>query len=111
LQGIKLFKQNRYKEALGILNQLELTSPDDARVWYFAALSQGLATDQLTGLTERLVEKGIERERAGTPSTAVIESAISDLTIAQGRDWLAQYRRRIAGNPKAASLLPSGTGR
>jgi hypothetical protein len=105
LQGIKLFKQNRYKEALGVFNRLELTNPDDARVWYFAALSHGLATGQWSGGTERLVEKGIERERAGTPSTAVIDAAFSDLTAVQGRDWIAEYRRR--GLAKTEESSPS----
>jgi len=95
-QGMKLFKQNRFKEALGVFNRLELTSPDDARVWYFAALSHGFATGQWSGGTERLVEKGIERERAGTPGTQVIDAAFSELSPAQGRDWITEYRRRGA---------------
>jgi len=101
--GIKLLRRNRFKEALGVFNRLELTNPDDARVWYYAALSLGFATNQWTGGTLQLVEKGIERERAGTPSTSTIDAAFSDLPPALGRDWLAEYRRRAASKPEAAS--------
>jgi hypothetical protein len=107
-QGVKLFKQNRFKESLGIFNHLELSSPNDARVWYFAALSRGFATGEWTGSTEELVVKGIERERAGTPSTFIIDSALDDLTASQGRDWLKEYRRRGVGRPDAA--MPSAPG-
>ena len=101
--GMKLLRRNRFKEALGVFNRLELTNPDDARVWYYAALSLGFATNQWTGGTLQLVEKGIERERAGTPSVNTIDAAFSDLPPTLGRDWLAEYRRRAASQPEAAS--------
>jgi hypothetical protein len=107
VQGMKLFKQNRFKEALGVFNRLELTSPDDARVWYFAALSHGFATGQWSGGTERLVEKALERERAGTPSTEIIDAAFSDLTDRQGRDWIAEYRRRGAARTESPAAGPA----
>jgi hypothetical protein len=107
VQGMKLFKQNRFKEALGVFNRLELTSPDDARVWYFAALSHGFATGQWSGGTERLVEKALERERAGTPNTELINAAFSDLTDRQGRDWIAEYRRRGAPRTESPAAGPA----
>ena len=70
--------------------------PDDARVWYFTALANGLATKQWTGETEELVARGVEREKAGTPPAADIDAAFSDLTRANGKDWLAYYRRRAS---------------
>jgi hypothetical protein len=94
--GINLFKQNRFKDALGVFNRLELTHPDDARVWYYAALCLGFSTGQWTGGTQQLVEKGIERERAGTPAGGVIDATFGELSPAQGRDWLGEYRRRAA---------------
>jgi hypothetical protein len=93
--GIELFKQGQYKEALDLFNRLELSMPDDARVWYFAALSHGLATNRWGGGTERLVEKGIDREGAGTPATARIDAAFHDLTPDKGQEWLAFHRRRV----------------
>jgi hypothetical protein len=94
--GIKLFKQSRFKDALGVFNRLELSYPDDARVWYYAALCLGFCTDQWNGGTQRLVEKGIERERAGTPVSSTIDAAFSDLPANLGRDWIVEYRRRAA---------------
>ena len=105
--GIKLFRRNRFTEALGVFNRLELTNPDDARVWYYAALSLGFATNQWTGGTLQLVEKGIERERAGTPSTSTIDAAFSDLAPALGREWLGEYRRRATRKPEATSTSTS----
>jgi hypothetical protein len=94
--GINLFKQNRFRDALGVFNRLELTHPDDARVWYYAALCLGFSTGQWTGGTQQLVEKGIERERAGTPVAGIIDATFNELSPAQGRDWLGEYRRRAA---------------
>jgi hypothetical protein len=103
--GVKLLKQSRFRDALGVFNRLELTHPDDARVWYYAALCLGFSTGQWTGGTQQLVEKGIERERAGTPSASVLDATFGDLPPTLGRDWLGEYRRRAAA--AAASHEPS----
>ncbi len=105
-QGMKLFKQSRFIEALAVFHRLEQSLSDDARVWYFAALCQGSTTALWTGEAERLVTVGIERERAGSPATEVIDAAFSDLTVPQGRDWLAEYRRRAATVPAAGPVPP-----
>jgi hypothetical protein len=94
-QGAKLFRQGRYKEALGVFDGLELTDPDDARVWYYAALSDGFATNDWAKGAVSLVEKGVSREQAGTPGKADIDAEFKDLTTATGRDWLAAYRKRV----------------
>ena len=65
-------------------------------VWYYAALSRGLATRDWKGETERLVTQGIEREKAGKPDKAKIDAAFEDLTPETGKDWLAFYRRRAS---------------
>jgi len=94
--GATLLNQHKYKEALDYFSKLERTNPDDARVWYYAALAHGFATRQWTEEgTGRLVEKGIECERAGTPSRAVIDATFDKLTSDQGKDWLAAYRKRV----------------
>lgn len=94
--GAALLNQHKYKEALDYFSKLEQTNPDDARVWYYAALAHGFATKQWTeDGTGRLVEKGIECERAGTPSRDVIDATFSTLTSETGKDWLAAYRKRV----------------
>jgi hypothetical protein len=95
-QGATLFHQQKYKEALDLFNKLGQTNPDDARVWYYAALAHGFATKQWRDDgTGSLVEKGIARERAGTPPRPVIDETFKGLTSATGKDWLATYRKRV----------------
>lgn len=96
-QAVSLFKNGKYKEALELFNALELAQPDDARVWYYAALSRGFATNQWTGGTEDLAAKGVEREKAGTPEPADIDRTFRTLTTATGKEWLAAYRARAKG--------------
>jgi hypothetical protein len=92
-EGIRLYKAGKYKDADVLFSKLTATNPDDARVWYFAALSSGFATGQWTGRPVELVLKGIEREKAGTPPSAEIDAAFGDLTKTNGKDWLAYYRK------------------
>jgi hypothetical protein len=95
-QGAALFKQQKYEDAHILFSKLAQTSPDDARVWYYAALAHGFATKQWTDdATGALVEKGIARERAGTPPSPVIDQTFKDLTSDTGKDWLAAYRKRV----------------
>ena len=57
--------------------------------------ANGFATGQWDGgETERLVTRGIEREKAGSPPPAQIDAAFSILTRANGKDWLDFYRKR-----------------
>lgn len=94
-RAVSLFKKGKFKDALAAFDKLELARPDDARVWYYAALSRGFATNEWTDDTEKLVEKGVDREQAGTPAPAEIDRAFRDLTIATGKEWLASYRARV----------------
>lgn len=94
--GAGLFKQKKYKEANEFFGTLDKADQNDARVWYYAALSRGFATGDWKGETERLANRGVERERAGTPPKAAIDSTFNDLTPATGKDWLAFFRRRAA---------------
>lgn len=89
-----LFHQGRYKQAADAFAALEQADPDDARVWYYAALSTGFAHNDWTEASVRLVERGVAREQAGTPPAREIDAAFRDLTSATGKDWLAAYRRR-----------------
>jgi hypothetical protein len=92
--GIDLFRQKKYDQASEAFDRLTRTIPDDARVWYFASLSRGLATRDWKGQTEKLVTEGVEREKAGTPEKSQIDSAFAELTAETGKDWLGFYRRR-----------------
>jgi outer membrane murein-binding lipoprotein Lpp len=92
--GIDLFQQRRYKEAADSFSNLARSKPDDARVWYYAAVARGFATGDWKGETERLVTRGVEREKAGTPEKSMVDSAFSGLRPEGGKDWLNFYRRR-----------------
>jgi hypothetical protein len=93
-RAVGLFKKSNFKDALEVFDRLELTRPDDARVWYFAALCRGFTTGEWSGGTEDLAEKGVEREQAGTPSASEIDRAFRGLNTSTGKDWLAAYRAR-----------------
>jgi TolA-binding protein len=91
--GVDLFRQKQYDQASEYFSGLTKAYPNDARVWYFAALARGLATREWTGQTEKLVSQGVEREKAGKPEKTEIDSAFSDLKTETGKDWLNYYRR------------------
>jgi hypothetical protein len=92
--GVKLFHAGRYQEAYKTFKDLREARPEDARVWYLAALAHGLATGEWRGETERLVQQGAAREKAGTPQKPLIDSALDGLTRETGKEWLEFYRRR-----------------
>jgi TolA-binding protein len=92
--GIESYQKKQYSDASTVFAGLVKTQPDDARIWYYAALSRGFATGDWKGETERLVTQGVEREKAGKPTKTQIDAAFADLTTATGKDWLAFYRRR-----------------
>jgi TolA-binding protein len=91
-QAAGLFKAGKYKEASDTFQKLTESNPDDARVWYFAALSRGSATQDWTGETIRMVEKGMALEKAGTPTAAKIDAAFADLNP-RIKPWLDAYRK------------------
>lgn len=99
-QAIDLFKKGKFADAKDAFTKLETVTPDDARVWYFAALANGLATSNWKGESERLVTEGMAREKAGKPDKAKIDAAFSNLIAATGKDWLAYYRGRAAEAPE-----------
>ncbi len=92
--GIEFFQSKHYDEASEFFSSLTKAQMADARVWYYAALSRGLATRDWKGETERLVTKGVELEKAGKPDKEKINAAFTNLTSETGQDWLAFYRRK-----------------
>src|SRR4051794_34822144 len=112
--GTELFSRGKYAEALKFFEKLQANHPDDARVWYYSALAQGFTTHNWLGQAERLAEKGIACERAGTPGTPRIDIAFTSLTVANGKDWLAAYRRRVGRGRDSADVQgtdPAGKNR
>ena len=63
-------------------------------MWYFGALAAGLTSGDWNGEAKQFVEKGIERERAGTPPTAQIDAALTTRTPIEGEPWLNSLRRQ-----------------
>lgn len=92
-QAAQLFRTGKYTEARDLCAMLEEAHSQDARVWYYGALANGLATGRWDKETERLASKGVERERAGTPGKSEIDDALSRLTPTSGREWLLAVRR------------------
>ena len=88
------FREGKYREAYDVFRKLIQSHPDDARVWYYAALSYGLATGDWGKMTETMVQEGVAREKAGKPPKPEIDSAFAGLTKQTGKEWLDYYRRR-----------------
>ena len=94
--GVAAFNKGDYAAAcrpFGALGQ-ELSRRREGLVLHRAG--QRSDDKQWTGETEELVDRGVEREKAGTPPAADIDAAFSDLTRTNGKDWLAFYRRRAS---------------
>jgi TolA-binding protein len=92
--GITLLERGQYVSAREVFLRLERAQPRDALVWYFGALATGLTSGDWNGEAKQFVEKGIERERAGTPPTAQIDAALATRTPIQGEPWLNSLRRQ-----------------
>jgi outer membrane murein-binding lipoprotein Lpp len=93
-RAVELFKKGQYTAARDVFAALREARPDDARLWYYSALANGFASAKWDGETERLMNLGVSRERAGTPSASEIEAAFADLPAAAGKSWLEAYRKR-----------------
>jgi TolA-binding protein len=92
--GVSLFQEKRYGEAYTVYRKLLQSQPDDARFWYYAALSYGLANGDWGRVTQTMAEEGVAREKAGKPAKAEIDSTFAGLTKETGKDWLDFFRRR-----------------
>ncbi len=92
--GVSRFRDKQYQQAYDVFRKLLQSQPDDARVWYYAALSYGLATRDWSRVTEVMAEEGVAREKAGKPPKDKIDSAFAGLTKETGKEWLDFYRHR-----------------
>lgn len=93
--GATLFKERKYPLALETFGKLQKSHPDDARVWYYSALANGLNTGKWDGTSAELVKEGLLREKAGIPDTAEIDAEFAGLTKATGKEWLAYFRKQV----------------
>lgn len=93
-KAVGLFKANQFAQARDAFLKLGETCPNDARVWYYAAVANGYATNVWNGETERLVTKGVESEKGGTPDLAKINATFADLAPPSVKAWLDAYRAR-----------------
>jgi TolA-binding protein len=91
-RAVDLFRKNQFAPARDAFARLQESMPNDARVWYYSALSNGYATNVWNGETERLVNKGREVEKAGGDPSK-INAAFADLP-AQTKNWLDAFRSR-----------------
>ncbi len=94
-QAIALVRLGQYALAANMLASLRVTEPNDARVWYFSAIINGLTTGRWDGTTQKYAEQGLERERAGTLSRSLIDRSLQGISPTQGSNWLGGFRQRI----------------
>ena len=91
--GAKLFINSKHREAAEVFGLLEANKPKDARVYYFAALANGVVTNDWAGDTLRFVTTGIELEKSGQPERTEIDAALVEIPL-QFKNWLDAYRQR-----------------
>jgi hypothetical protein len=92
--GVERFHRGEYRQAYAVFRNSLQSQADDARVWYYAALSYGLASGDWGRDTQVMAEEGVAREKAGKPPKSEIDEAFAGLTRETGKDWLDFYRRR-----------------
>jgi TolA-binding protein len=94
--GAVLFREGKYPAAREVFLNLVQSFPNDARLWYFAALANGQTAGDWTGETEGLVRRGLAWEQKGRPKRSDIDLQFSTLTKEQGKDWLEDWRKRAS---------------
>jgi hypothetical protein len=92
-QGTDLFKAGKYREAGDVFKRLASANAKDARVYYYAALINGLTTGNWQGDTLTTAARGAELEKAGSPGSADVDAAFADLPAAL-KPWLAFFRKQ-----------------
>jgi hypothetical protein len=97
MRGVDLFEKREFARARDVFLGQAADTPDDARLWYYAALANGLATGDWRGETERLVRRGVECEHAGTPGRPEIDAQFAVLTEERGGQWLREWRKLASG--------------
>jgi hypothetical protein len=91
--GARLFREGKYAAAREVFLTLVQNYPNDARLWYFAALTNGLTSGNWAGDSESQVRRGLACEQRGMPKRSDIDAQFSMLTKEQGKDWLEEWRK------------------
>jgi TolA-binding protein len=91
--GAALFREGKYPAAREVFFILVQNYPNDARLWYFAALANALTTGDWTGESQGMVRRGLACEQRGMPKRSDIDAQFSTLTKEQGKDWLEEWRK------------------
>ncbi len=91
-QGADLFKAGKYKEADEVFKKLADSSPKDARVYYYAALANGMTTGGWQTSSVKIATTGAELEKSGATKPADVDAAFSGLS-ADLKPWLAYFRK------------------
>jgi hypothetical protein len=94
--GATLFLAGKYPAAREVFSTVAQSYPNDARLWYFAALATGLTSGDWTGDSVALVRRGLACEQRGSPKRSDIDAQFSALTKEQGKDWLDEWRKRAS---------------
>jgi TolA-binding protein len=94
--GAALFREGKYPAAREVFLTLVQNYPNDARLWYFAALANGQTSGDWTGESEGMVRRGLACEQRGRPKRSDIDAQFSNLTKEQGKDWLEEWRKRAS---------------
>ena len=94
--GAALFREGKYPAAREVFLTLVQNYPNDARLWYYAALANGLTSGDWTGESERMVRRGLACEQEGRPKRSDIDAQFSTLKREQGKDWLGEWRKRAS---------------
>jgi hypothetical protein len=92
--GAALFREGKYPAAREVFLTLVQNYPNDARLWYFAALTNGLTSGDWAGESEGMVRRGLACEQKGRPKRSDIDAQFSTFTKEQGKDWLEEWRKR-----------------
>ena len=91
-EGAELFKAGKYKEASEVFKKLEAADAKDARVYYYAALSNGLSTNIWKDETLKSAAKGAELEKAGVTKPEDVDATFNDLPVTL-KPWLTFFRK------------------
>jgi TolA-binding protein len=94
--GAALFREGKYPAAREVFLTLVQNYPNDARLWYFAALANGLTSGDWTGESEGMLRRGLACEQRGRPKRSDIDAQFSTLTKEQGKHWLEEWRKRAS---------------
>ncbi len=94
--GAALFRQGKYSAARDVFLTVGQNYPNDARIWYYAALASGLTSGDWAGESVVLVRRGIACEQKGSPKRPDIDAQFAALTKEQGKEWLDEWRKGAA---------------